>query len=225
MAQFALRSPVAAFGRLAHSAAAMRILLTNDDGVNARGMTLLEAVARRLADDIWIVAPSEEQSGAGHSLTLTQPVRLRQSRRPALLGHRHADRRGDARARPCDEGFAARRDPVGDQPRRQPRRGRHLFGHRVGGDGRRARRSPLDRAQPGLFARGHGRHRPVRRGRRLGRARAGAAAGVRDRARHADQRQLPGRAARRGQGHPRLPPGHPRLRPAADRPADRSARL
>ena len=55
----------------------MRILLTNDDGVNARGMTLLEAVARKLADDIWIVAPSEEQSGAGHSLTLTQPVRLR----------------------------------------------------------------------------------------------------------------------------------------------------
>ena len=55
----------------------MRILLTNDDGVNARGMALLEAVARKLADDIWIVAPSEEQSGAGHSLTLTQPVRLR----------------------------------------------------------------------------------------------------------------------------------------------------
>src|SRR3989337_3553033 len=55
----------------------MRILLTNDDGVNARGMTLLETVARRLADDIWIVAPSDEQSAAGHSLTLTQPVRLR----------------------------------------------------------------------------------------------------------------------------------------------------
>src|ERR687893_1876490 len=55
----------------------MRILLTNDDGVNARGMALLETVARKLADDIWVVAPSEEQSGAGHSLTLTQPVRLR----------------------------------------------------------------------------------------------------------------------------------------------------
>src|SRR6476659_1194723 len=55
----------------------MRILLTNDDGVNARGLRLLETVARRLADDIWVVAPSEEQSGAGHSLTLTEPVRLR----------------------------------------------------------------------------------------------------------------------------------------------------
>jgi len=55
----------------------MRILLTNDDGVHARGLAVLEAVARTLSDDIWIVAPAEEQSGAGHSLTLTQPVRLR----------------------------------------------------------------------------------------------------------------------------------------------------
>lgn len=55
----------------------MRILLTNDDGINARGLALLETIARRLADDIWVVAPSEEQSGAGHSLTLTEPVRLR----------------------------------------------------------------------------------------------------------------------------------------------------
>ena len=52
-------------------------LITNDDGVNARGLKLLEAVARKFADDIWIVAPAEEQSGAGHSLTLTPPVRLR----------------------------------------------------------------------------------------------------------------------------------------------------
>jgi len=44
----------------------MRILLTNDDGVNARGLKLLEAVARKFSDDIWIVAPTEEQSGAGH---------------------------------------------------------------------------------------------------------------------------------------------------------------
>src|SRR3954462_15533868 len=55
----------------------MRILLTNDDGVNATGLRILEAIARRFSDDIWIVAPSEEQSGAGHSLTLTVPIRLR----------------------------------------------------------------------------------------------------------------------------------------------------
>lgn len=55
----------------------MRILLTNDDGVNAPGLKILERIAAAFSDDIWIVAPSEEQSGAGHSLTLSQPVRLR----------------------------------------------------------------------------------------------------------------------------------------------------
>jgi 5'-nucleotidase len=58
-------------------AAAMRILLTNDDGVNAPGLAVLEAIARTFSDDVWIVAPTEEQSGAGHSLTLSTPVRLR----------------------------------------------------------------------------------------------------------------------------------------------------
>jgi 5'-nucleotidase len=55
----------------------MRILLTNDDGVNARGLALLERIARTFSDDVWVMAPSEEQSGAGHSLTLTKPLRLR----------------------------------------------------------------------------------------------------------------------------------------------------
>jgi 5'-nucleotidase len=55
----------------------MRILLTNDDGVNASGLKVLEKIARRFSDDVWIVAPTEEQSGAGHSLTITRPVRLR----------------------------------------------------------------------------------------------------------------------------------------------------
>lgn len=55
----------------------MRILLTNDDGINARGLKLLESIAREFSDDIWVVAPTEEQSGAGHSLTLSEPVRLR----------------------------------------------------------------------------------------------------------------------------------------------------
>ena len=66
----------------------MRILLTNDDGVHARGLKLLEDVARRLSDDIWIVAPAEEQSGTGHSLTLTAPIRLRRldDRRFAVVG-------------------------------------------------------------------------------------------------------------------------------------------
>ncbi|WP_300974824.1 5'/3'-nucleotidase SurE [Sphingomonas sp. LHG3406-1] len=55
----------------------MRILLTNDDGVNASGLALLTEVASAFTDDLWVVAPAEEQSGTGHSLTLTRPVRLR----------------------------------------------------------------------------------------------------------------------------------------------------
>ena len=54
----------------------MRILLTNDDGIYAPGLEVLEAIARQLSDDVWICAPHEEQSGTGHSLTLHLPVRL-----------------------------------------------------------------------------------------------------------------------------------------------------
>lgn len=54
----------------------MRILLTNDDGIHAPGLALLEAIAAELSDDVTVCAPAEEQSGAGHSLTLHMPVRL-----------------------------------------------------------------------------------------------------------------------------------------------------
>jgi len=55
----------------------MRILLTNDDGVRAPGLKVLDRIAREFSDEVWVVAPTEEQSGAGHSLTLTRPLRLR----------------------------------------------------------------------------------------------------------------------------------------------------
>jgi len=66
----------------------MRILLTNDDGIHAPGLAVLEALAAQLSDDVWVCAPAEEQSGAGHSLTLHQPVRLREhgERRFAVTG-------------------------------------------------------------------------------------------------------------------------------------------
>lgn len=66
----------------------MRILLTNDDGIEAPGMAALEAIAATLSDDIWVVAPAEEQSGTGHSLTLTAPIRLKKlgERRFAVRG-------------------------------------------------------------------------------------------------------------------------------------------
>ena len=90
-----------------HDLSSHRILVTNDDGINAPGIDVLEAVARRLTDDVWVVAPETEQSGAGHSLTLTQPLRLRQieARRFAVSGT------------PTDSVLAAVRKAVtGDRP-------------------------------------------------------------------------------------------------------------
>ncbi len=55
----------------------MRILLTNDDGIHAEGLEVLERIARTLSDDIWIVAPESDQSGLAHSLSLSEPLRLR----------------------------------------------------------------------------------------------------------------------------------------------------
>ena len=66
----------------------MRILLTNDDGVAAPGLALLAEIAATFSDDVWIVAPAEDQSGAGHSLTISRPLRLRKvsERRFAVVG-------------------------------------------------------------------------------------------------------------------------------------------
>ncbi|GAA0601341.1 5'/3'-nucleotidase SurE [Caenispirillum bisanense] len=57
---------------------AARILISNDDGIHAPGIKLLEDIARTLSDDVWVVAPEGEQSGAGHSLTLHSPLRYRE---------------------------------------------------------------------------------------------------------------------------------------------------
>ena len=54
-----------------------RILISNDDGINAPGIRVLVEVARQFSDDVWIVAPEINNSGAGHSLTLNRPLRTR----------------------------------------------------------------------------------------------------------------------------------------------------
>ena len=63
--------------------APLRILITNDDGIHAAGLGVLERIARNLSDDIWIVAPESDQSGVAHSLSLNDPLRLRE------VGERH----------------------------------------------------------------------------------------------------------------------------------------
>ncbi len=84
----------------------MRILLTNDDGIEAPGLVALEHIAAALSDDVWVVAPAEEQSGTGHSLTLTAPIRLRQ------LG----DRRFAVRGTPTDSVMMAVGHVMKDTP-------------------------------------------------------------------------------------------------------------
>lgn len=66
----------------------MRILVTNDDGIHAPGLEACEQIARALSDDVWIVAPETDQSGVSHSLSLNDPLRLREvaERRFAVKG-------------------------------------------------------------------------------------------------------------------------------------------
>ena len=54
-----------------------RVLISNDDGIHATGIKVLEEAIRPLVKEVWVVAPESEQSGAGHSLTLRNPLRYR----------------------------------------------------------------------------------------------------------------------------------------------------
>src|SRR6266511_2228863 len=67
---------------------AMRILITNDDGIHAAGLDACLEIARALSDDVWVVAPEYDQSGVSHSLSLNDPLRLREigDRRFAVKG-------------------------------------------------------------------------------------------------------------------------------------------
>ena len=58
--------------------ASPRVLIVNDDGIDAPGIVLLEEIVRSITPDVWVVAPDEERSGAGHSLSLSYPIRVRQ---------------------------------------------------------------------------------------------------------------------------------------------------
>src|SRR6201995_3031326 len=66
----------------------MRILCTNDDGIHAPGLKIVEEIARALSDDVCVVAPELDQSGVSHSLSLNDPLRLRE------VGPRHFAVRG-----------------------------------------------------------------------------------------------------------------------------------
>ncbi|RIK98197.1 MAG: 5'/3'-nucleotidase SurE [Proteobacteria bacterium] len=83
----------------------MRILCTNDDGIHAPGLKVVEQIARELSDDVWVVAPELDQSGVSHSLSLNDPLRLRE------VGPRHFAVRGT----PTDCVIMGARHIVGDK--------------------------------------------------------------------------------------------------------------
>ncbi len=87
----------------------MRILITNDDGINAPGLEVLEAIAREVAGptgDVWTVAPAFEQSGVGHCISYSRPMML------AELG----PRRFAAEGTPADCVLAAIGDAMPGRP-------------------------------------------------------------------------------------------------------------
>jgi 5'-nucleotidase len=84
----------------------MRILCTNDDGIHAQGLKIVEQIARALSDDVWVVAPELDQSGVSHSLSLNDPLRLRE------VGPRHFAVRGT----PTDCVIMGARHILGEKP-------------------------------------------------------------------------------------------------------------
>jgi 5'-nucleotidase len=83
-----------------------RVLVTNDDGVAAPGLKVLERIAKACAKDVWVVAPDSEQSAASHSLTLRRPLRVRK------LGRRRFSVDGT----PTDCVLVAQRKILADRP-------------------------------------------------------------------------------------------------------------
>lgn len=62
----------------------MKILLTNDDGIHAPGLSALYQ-ALKADHEVFVVAPESEMSAVGHAITLTSPVRVQKTRKEDLF--------------------------------------------------------------------------------------------------------------------------------------------
>lgn len=83
-----------------------RILITNDDGVAAPGLKILADIAHRLAEEVWIVAPEHDRSGAGQSISLHDPLRV----------YRHGERHYAVSGTPADCVLYALAEWFGETP-------------------------------------------------------------------------------------------------------------
>ncbi|MFQ1701319.1 5'/3'-nucleotidase SurE [Loktanella agnita] len=87
----------------------MRILITNDDGINAPGLKVLTDIAQNVAGEtgeVWTVAPAFEQSGVGHCISYTHPTMIAQLE----------ERRFAAEGSPADCVIAGLYDVLKDTP-------------------------------------------------------------------------------------------------------------
>ncbi len=84
----------------------MRILITNDDGIHSEGLDVCVEIGRALSDDVWVIAPEFDQSGVSHSLSLNDPLRLRE------IGERHFAVKGT----PTDCVIMGARHVIKDRP-------------------------------------------------------------------------------------------------------------
>ncbi len=55
-----------------------RVLIANDDGIHSDGIKVLEEAIRKITPNVWVVAPENQQSAAGHSLTIHMPLRIKE---------------------------------------------------------------------------------------------------------------------------------------------------
>jgi 5'-nucleotidase len=87
----------------------MRILVTNDDGINAPGLAVAEQIAAEIAGpagEVWVVAPAFEQSGVAHCVSYVRPMRI----------ERFDDRRFAVEGSPADCVLAGLYDLLRDTP-------------------------------------------------------------------------------------------------------------
>lgn len=83
----------------------MNILLSNDDGIDAEGIRVLEGIVKKMGHNVFIVAPDRNQSATSHSLTLTQPLRI----------HSHSQNQWSTTGTPTDCVLIATHGLISDQ--------------------------------------------------------------------------------------------------------------